>query len=378
VSEFADQFEAYQKKNFALASYLALRQANVPEEADICMKDFGYALESLDFVEVGSILVGGATAQPNNCDSKLLQSIKTILQPVPRDSNHFFYCGDAYDKKTIELSDHDSVDSSDGSSKESSDDREAREKDDFVSESDDIEALADDDELLHDDTVPSPIFVKFQIDGVPASIEDLRHVTRSGVLTTTVSVFKSSGNSLYSGEALTWSHRAFASEITALLRSYVAEQTLARLQGAHDLLSHEHFQLVMKCLSRIQTVVSFIVEIFFFISQRGVMMPAGAPAGAEAAVEEGFSILDAELVKRSELVLSRLPGNVYFTSTILEGNQDRLHFWCILSLQNTIGSISVQIYHPDGHDAAVNVLHKLHEILCSCIHLTNQRLLLRR
>jgi hypothetical protein len=379
VSEFADQFDVHQKKSFALALYLALRQANSPELADICITDFGYALESLDFVEVSSILVGGTTAQLNNGDSKLLQSIKTILEPVPGDSYHFFYSGDAYAKKPLELEDHDSADSSSDSSNNSSDDGDDMAKNVLApSRSDDIETLDDDEDILDEDTTPPPIFVKFQIEGVDASVEELRHVTRSGILTTTVSVFKSSGGSPYSGGLLTWSHRAFASEITALLRSFVAEQTLARIEGTHDLMPHEHLQLVMKCLSRIQSVVSFIVEIYFFISQRGMMMPAGAPAGAEAAVEEGFSILDVELVNRTELALSRLPGNMYFVSTIRDGNRDQLHFWCILSLQNTLGSISVQIYNPDGHDAAINVLNKLHDILCSCIHRTNQRLLLRR
>ncbi|KAG7353587.1 hypothetical protein IV203_002942 [Nitzschia inconspicua] len=386
VSEFADKFEMYQRKNFTLALYLALRQAKQSEETNLSKSDFEYALESLEFVEVCSILVGGTTSRSTGSDSKLLQNIRTILQPVPGDSSHFFYSGDAYDGKSMESGDHDSIGSSESSSDSSADFsagsspvmpeeqvnsfRPTQEKEE--------EPLEDNSGVSRPDaSIPEPIFVKFQIDGAPVSIEELSRITRSGILKATVSVFKSTMISSTLTRGKSWSHRAFASEITALLRSFVAEQTLARLQGADDLLSQESLQLVMKCLSRIQSVVSFYVEIYFFISQRGMMMPAGAPAGAEAAVEEGFSILDAELTKNTSLSLTRLSGSMYFVSRINVDSDEPLVFWCILSLQNSSGTIACQIYHPEGQQKAMTVLHQLHTILCSCIHLTNQRLLLQ-
>jgi hypothetical protein len=194
----------------------------------------------------------------------------------------------------------------------------------------------------------------------------------------TVSIFKSYDDKLDASPSslqLPVSHQGFILEIATLLKSYVAEQTLERLRNANY--SEDNLQLVRKCMAKIRSVVSFVIEIYFFISQRDMMMPAAAPAGGEAEVGEGLLVLEMELKNNSYFVLKPLPDGVYFVSSIV-GEEVPLQFWCLLKLQRSNGTISSQIYHPHGETVAMNVLSRIHRILCSCINIVNQQLLLRR
>jgi hypothetical protein len=227
--------------------------------------------------------------------------------------------------------------------------------------------------------VNPPIFIRFQLDGQTAKVRDLNNISKSAILSTTVSVFKANkdGSKLSLPRQLPFSHKAFSVEITALLKSYVAEQTLERLRGAHDMSSEDNLHLVRRCLSRIQSVVTFTVEIYFYISRRDMMMPAAAPAGGEAEVSEGFHILDLELQNNGSFILKPVPGASYLISSTIEQDEP-LEFWCLLNVQNTNGIISSQIYHPGGEEAALGIMTRVHDMLCACIHRANQQLLLRR
>ena len=106
-------------------------------------------------------------------------------------------------------------------------------------------------------------------------------------------------------------------------------------------------------------------------------MPAAAPAGGEAEVEEGLLLLEMELTNNDFFLLKPLPDGVYFVSG-LDSGEVPLPFWCLLKLQRSNGTISSQMYHPDGESAAMNILSHIHDALCSCINIVNQQLLLRR
>ena len=106
-------------------------------------------------------------------------------------------------------------------------------------------------------------------------------------------------------------------------------------------------------------------------------MPAAAPAGGEAEVEEGLLLLEMELTNNDSFALKPVPDGVYFVSG-MEGGEVPLPFWCLLKLQRSNGTISSQIYHPDGESIAMNILSRIHEALCCCINVVNQQLLLRR
>ena len=107
-------------------------------------------------------------------------------------------------------------------------------------------------------------------------------------------------------------------------------------------------------------------------------MPAAAPAGGEAEVEEGFRILDTELRKNTSCLVKPLVGAMYFIGALGWTDEASVEFWCLLHLQSSRGNIAAQVYHPDGQDSAMEVMTQIHDVLCSCIHRTNQQLLLRR
>lgn len=374
VSDFADRFELEQEKNFTLAAYLALRQASTPEEAGIDESDFKEVIQSLQFVEVNNFLVTGTPVDDSE-ESKLLRSLKTIVSPVPGDAHHFYYSGHSK-FEILEVGENESGDSSDDDSSNSVEDSKRSDAisskvDDSVLTRDSYSSEGNDTGNLHESSDP-PIFVRFKLDGKIASSDDLNKISKSSILTVTVSIFKSTSPSSLPIPAL---HQGFALEIAALLKSYIAEQTLERLRDATY--SEDNLQMVRRCMAKIRSVVSFVIEIYFFISQRDMMMPAAAPAGGEAEVEEGLLVLEMELMNNSSFVLKPLPDGVYFVSSVT-GKEVPLQFWCLLKLQRSNGTISSQIYHPEGDVIATDVLSRIHGILCSCINVVNQQLLLRR
>jgi hypothetical protein len=381
VSDFADRFELEQVKNFTLAAYLALRQASTPEDAEIDPSDFKEVIKSLQFVEVNNFLITGTPLDDSDDESKLLRSLKTILSPVPGDSYHFYYSGHS----KFEILDDDENESGDSSDDDSShSDEDFKRADaipfkagDFILNKNNRLSEGSDDGNLHESLDP-PIFVRFNLDGKIASSVDLNQITKSSILTVTVSIFKSYDEKLDASLPsiqLPVSHQGFIFEIAILLKSYVAEQTLERLRNL--IYSEDNLQLVRKCMAKIRSVVSFVIEIYFFISQRDMMMPAAAPAGGEAEVEEGLLLLEMELNNNSFFLLKPLPDGVYFASSIV-GEEVPLQFWCLLKLQRSNGTISSQIYHPHGETVAMDVLSRIHGMLCSCINIVNQQLLLRR
>lgn len=381
VSDFADRFELEQVKNFTLAAYLALRQDPTLDDKEIDSSDVEEVIQSLKFVEVNSFLVSGTPLDDNGDESKLLRSLRTVISPIPGNSHHFYYSGHSK-FEALDVGENESGDSSDDDSSNSS--GQFKKAEDIGSRFGDVILTKDSNSIEETENESStesldpPIFVRFHLDGNLASSEDLNKIAKSSILTVTVSVFKSSNDVSKTSlplQQLPVSHQGFAIEIATLLKSYIAEQTLERLQNATH--SEENLQLVRKCMSKVTSVVSFVMEIYFFISQRDMMMPAAAPAGGEAEVEEGLLLLEMELTNNDHFILKPLPDDVYFVCDI-EGAEVSLPFWCLLKLQRSNGTISSQLYHPDGEFVAMNTLTRIHEALCCCINVVNQQLLLRR
>jgi hypothetical protein len=372
VSDFADRFELEQMKNFTLSAYLALRKTSSPEDAKIDAADFEEVIQSLQFVEVTSVVVVGAPLDDSSEESKLLRSIKTIICPVPGDEYHFYYSGHSK-VEMLEVGENESGGSSDDNSTATG--VATSNVGEFLSSRDDLsesEESEESDIVNQEESVNPPIFVRFRLDGETASLDDLNGITKSSILSVTVSIFKSYKDKL---KILPSSHQGFGLEISALLKSYVAEQTLERLQNTSY--SEDNLRLVRKCMAKILSVVSFVIEIHFYISRRDMMMPASAPAGGEAEVMAGFLVLEMELMNNGYFVLQPLADDVFFVKSII-GEESSLDFWCLMKLQRSNGTISSQIYNPDGEEAAISVMSRIHDVLCSCIHITNQQLLLRR
>eukprot|EP00536_Pseudo-nitzschia_multiseries_P007031 jgi/Psemu1/194486/e_gw1.157.96.1 len=383
VSDFADRFEVEQVKNFTLAAYLALRQASTDEDARIDGTDFEEVIKSLKFVEVSNFLVGGAAMDDKEEESKLLRSIKTILSPVPGDKHHFFYSK----AELLEVGEIESGDSS-VSVDDSSISGEDLNTTDFnltkvggliLSKEEHPIGGSHSDDLNTKESLNPPLFVRFHLDGKLATLQDLNGITKSSTLTVMVSIFDSDKDEFVASPSsfkLPASHKNFVLEISSLLKSYIAERTLERFQNAE--LSDEILQIVRKCMAKIRSVVSFVIELYFFISQRDMMMPAAAPAGGEAEVEEGLLLLEIELMNNGHFILRPLTEGIYFLSSMVRvGDEGRLQFWCLLKLQRSDGTISSQIYHPEGEEVAMNVVVLIHSVLCCCINRVNQQLLLK-
>jgi hypothetical protein len=82
-------------------------------------------------------------------------------------------------------------------------------------------------------------------------------------------------------------------------------------------------------------------------------------------------------MNNGSFILQPLSDGVYFVSSIV-GEKLSLDFWCLLKLQKVNGTVASQIYHPAGEHIAMTTLSHIHDVVCSCIHITNQQLLLRR
>jgi hypothetical protein len=235
-------------------------------------------------------------------------------------------------------------------------------------------------EAIHRVAAPPPIFVRFKLDGEPASLKDLQTITKStSLLAAEISLFKApqptKPMSGYTG--LPWSHQVAAIEISALLKSYVAEQTIERIRHYGRSISDENIMLVKKCLKRVRSVVSFSLEVFFYVSKTDQMVPASAPAGGELEVEEGFLLLTSELHNNVSFDFEPVSGDGFVVSSAEKGDK-ALEFWSFVYLQKSEGIVSSQIYHPEGEEKAMAVTSRVHEVISSCVHRVNQQLLLKR
>ena len=405
VTDFADRFEIAQRENFAAAAYLALRNDTSPMIESFDRGDLTKVLKTCDFVEIITVLVAGVGLSTDEDSlqvehSKLYRSIKTIFRPVPGDDYCMFYCGDRHLGDTLGIDDDgsDSITTTD-SSIDYSLENPSGEADLEEAGTDETRATFDDgldkdpayqhreEDLdtnwLFREILPPPVFVRFKLDGSSASIKDLHNISKSANLTAEISVFKTDGRSSeapvsnFGYDRLPWTHQPVAVELSALLKSYVAEQTIERLRHQSSSISDEDLRLVRRCMKRVHNVVSFSIEVYFYVSKADAMVPASAPAGGEREVEEGFLLLNSEVKKNVFFEFRSVTRGGFVISGTEEANKP-LDFWCFLYVQSNDGIVSSQIYHRDGEEKASEVLSKVHRVICSCVHRVNQQLLLKR
>jgi hypothetical protein len=390
VTEFIDQFEIAERENFAVAAYLALRNdfsAIERFEKD----DFAMVLTSLQFVEVANVMVAGQGDDSTvDTESKLIRLIQTIFSPVPGDEECLFYSGGELLEETFSISDDDSESlDADVLSADGSIDRDHGV--DQETSNIPMRSPSDDDSGLERTRARSslstpPIFVRFKVDGVVVPFKSLNRIDKTSSLTAEVSVSVSKSrryqamSSTFGGtevSVLPWSHQAVISELNILLKWYVAEQTIEKLRHQGSEISQENLNLVKKCMKRVQSTLSFSIEVFFYVSKTDLMVPASAPAGSESQVIEGFALLHDELCKNEVYRFTPVASGGYYVSVPMEGNS-ALPFWCFLYVQTNEGLVSSQIYHPEGEHVAVEVMSKINASIRNCIHRVNQQLLLTR
>ena len=404
VTEFADLFEAAQKKNLSAASYLALRSSALPAVESFEEGDFAEVLSACTFVEAASVLIPAVSSTTDTetireDESKLAQVIRTVLRPVPGNQQCFFYCGIGDVEELMRIDTHDSDDSLssvDGESEISGEQQSANCDDDL--EADENRTHTFDDGLTSVDSlsldgdcnaetgmsnlVSPPIFVKFTLDGKPATVRDIYSITTSTNLAVHISVFESSmkltrGSRTAYHPQVPWSHQTVCLEITTLLKSYVAEQTIERLRHVGSSISDDDLKLVKTCLNRVRSVVSFSSDVYFYVSKTELMVPSSAPAGGESEVEEGFRILNTELRNNGTFNLKSVTGGGFMVADTVSFDQS-LECWCFVKVNKNEGLVSAQAYHPEGEQKATEVMSNIHAVVRSCVHRVNQQLLLKR
>jgi hypothetical protein len=404
VTEFADRFEAAQKKNLSAAAYLALRSSAPPAVERFEEGDFDQVLSACTFVEAANVFIPAVSSATDKetvreDESKLAQVILTVLRPVPGNQQCSFYCGigDVEDGMRINANDSDdSLSSVDGESEVSGEQQSANFEDDL--EADESRTHILDDGLTSLDSlsldgyrnaeagvsnlVSPPIFVKFTLDGKPATVRDIYSITKSTNLALHISVFESRmkltrGSGTAYHPQVPWSHQTVGLEITALLKSYVAEQTIERLRHVGSSISDDDLKLVKTCLNRVRSVVSFSTDVYFYVSKTDLMVPSSAPAGGESEVEEGFRILNTELRNNGTFNLKSVTGGGFMVADTVSSHQS-LECWCFVKVNKSEGLVSAQAYHPEGEQKATEVMSNIHAVVRSCVHRVNQQLLLKR
>jgi hypothetical protein len=353
VSQFVYNLEEAYAKIFSTSAYLALRECSDEDRAAMNGEDFQEAVNTCVFVEVSNVLVVGSSlvARTSSCgESKLLQLIKTVLCPVPGDSPYFFYNGTP---TTNSIS----------------------EDDDYIilEPNNESNVVSSHSEASHSEQLNPPIFVRLKLDGEIATASSLNLISKSSVLAVEVSLFPCTPQE-NSSMFLPLEHQLFAREISMLLKSFVAEQTLERLLGAT--MSEDNLNLVRKCLDLSKTTMILCIDVFFFSSKKDSMESASGHAGGETSFDVSYGLFESELLSIGQLELRKgSEGDFFVSCTSREANPE---FWTRIRQDKMNGKIVCQVYHPDGVETARLLSDQLDGLLQSCLHRTNQRLLLRR
>ena len=374
-------------QNYASAAYVALKGETNPSVEYLNLDDFTEILRSLVFVEVATI---DLRTQDGSADSgirsKLSQLTKSVLQTIPDEDFCLYYSGSVV-RETVftPVLDDDSADSvsllnipledlseDEDISRHSTADAESSHADESTQTNLEFSAVSS-------STASAPIFIRFLLDGKPASVHDLSSIENESSLSVLISLFND--GSRRPGEVfksdpshLPPSHLNVAMELAGLLNAFVAEQSLERLRLLGPKIDDEGFKDAKSCLRKARDVVTSTIEVFFYVAKVDAMIPASAPAGCDAEVEVGFDMLSEQLRSNREITLE--PFGAGFVA--VDSELQRLAYWCFISVRRSRAVISVEIFHPDGPHKAAEVLSSMHGLISMCCHKVNQLLLLQR
>ena len=394
VSEFCGRFDQLQKENFAAAAYLALRSTEKPAVDYFSNDDLSEVLSICSFVEAASVVIPPVSLLGETEQQRLGKVMQTMLLPVPGDDGCYYYSGNETENQMLRHSEGMDSDGSSGGESIGSLDRDSvlgnehagveHHRQPSSVDDDALDLSLDGEDHLEEPFSGSyqtqvPLFVRIELDGQPATLSDLNQVERSSKLTVRVSVFSHdpSNTEESTQRRIPWSHQLFSIEMESLLKSYVAEQTVERLRYIGPGISREDLRVVKSNLKRVRSLVSFSIEVFFYVSKIDLMVPSSTPAGGEAEVEEGFHSLNDELVNNGSYTLQPVGVGSYVVMSVSPVS-GAVPFWAFVKINRVDGTITAQIYHPGGEEEGSHVGTKIHNIVCWCIHRVNQRLLLKQ
>lgn len=387
VTDFTDLLTAAHLRNYATAAYLALMSDMPPPFRFFHLDDFAEALRTLEFVEVSTVILSGeAGGGDQSMQKKLARMIETVLRPIPDEDFCLFYKGgERQDMFLTGLDDESDTVSIFSSPLASESDEESQHA------AADLDSIPDDESSsvtnLGSNVGPgsvasAPLFVRFLLDGEPASVHDLAMIDRSTSLSVLLSVFrdkKTPERAIRRVEPaeLPTSHLNVAVELAGLLNAFVAEQTLERLRHHGPRIEDDDIRIAKTCLRQARDVVTSTIEVYFYVAKTDAMVPASAPAGSEVEVELGFQMLMQEL-RSNEIVPLLAFGSGGFVAVEIEQGTETLAYWCFVNLRKTRSIITVEVYHPKGRQMGSDVLSTVNDFISACCHRVNQVLLLQR
>ncbi|KAL7542994.1 hypothetical protein ACHAXR_012278 [Thalassiosira sp. AJA248-18] len=381
VSEIATEIESSHAKNFARASYLALRDAHNPITS-LEMNEVEYILSSCRFKEVLHAFVSvddlsdhlSSDAQTMT-GSKLGSVIGTLLQIVPGSNDEiFFYYG-----AEIEDSDEEAIkigpnNIHDLSLNDSHDDFMAADVRSFPIEEDASDGMQSFDEV--DDSIPHrhpdsdnpPLFFRFTLgqDQEVASLNDILALKKSATLTARVSVFEETEKKLPP------SHAIVVSKLQSALNSFASEQTLEKYRFLGRCMTEEDFKVAMQNIAKTNHHRAEI-SLDFFISRSNSLVAANNPSGSEKDLDHGFTVLLDQLDLSPSTIRASHESFLVLDDS---ASRDVLPYWCFIQIRKPRGCIIVRVYHPLGDKAAEEQVQSTQKLVKAICHRTNQLLLL--
>ena len=400
VTEYADEIEANHGRNYARASYLALRSGGVSENISFDTFDFQYALAHCSFIEFKTITLvqGPEDAISPGGDSNLSRAITDALSVVPGDKYCLFYNGDeghAPAEVYAEDSDMDAIDDEDET--KATDDRE-----EFMFSEDDMDtshhhehqpdaasshgfSLSSDGSETpygsHD--ILAPIFVRLYLDDKLVAPDEIIGLSKSATLKAQISLFDPSGVMTnkhlddLDPSVVPEAHYAVVLRIRSLLDSYVAEQLLERFRFYGQTISSSDLKLARQCLHKARHVLSRDVNIRFYDAKSDSMVHPAALAVGDAQIEQAIPLLCSELQKNSSIQMNPTSAMGFFVIDTVEIGS-ALSYWCFVTLKIRLGVVNVKLYHPQGEWRAAEALSGVLDHIIKTTHRVNQMLLLRR
>lgn len=393
MTEFTELIEAHHRFNYASAAFQWVVSTNSKVEFNV--DDLEYVMSHLKFIEVAKVVVAGDTTD-GTTTSKLPDLLYTVLTPVESNGTCFAYRSPAPNDVLFQLDDDSSVGDScnaDGRATIS-----ARVEDDETSAQGTLSLTINDNpaeeevsiqsessvgKVFSDNAGKIPLFVKFLVDGKPATIGDIAVISCSSTICVLLSIFddtshRASTEARRSKLDLSSAQSNAAAKINSLLSSYVAEQTLERLRHSYANIDEENLYLARKCLRMARHSLLSAIDVFFYVSKTDSMVPASAPAENSAEIEEGFKLLTDQFFRNNQYTLKTFGDDSSYFVLDLATELPVLPFFCFLKLRKSRGILSVEIYHPDGLDQGAQILERINEMVLQSCHRTNQILLLRR
>jgi hypothetical protein len=381
VCEFADNLEIMHQKCFAAAAYLALLDDASVVNFD--PDDIALIRGICNFVEVAAVFIEGdanegATDISEVRGSSFFRMIETTLLPVPGDDCFFYYSGSIPKQEEILEGNFDPfLDDENDDAPSDSEGQESRTEGSDNEGGREIGLIGPFDMERSWKSVIFPIFVRFSINGNPATLRDLNTLDNNLRLAAQISLFHHDENHVVGSAKRTmpWSHNFVSTELRLLLDSFVAEQTIERLRHVRSV-GHVDLSIVKRCIRKARNVVSSVVDIFF-VSKTDAMAHASTLANSDADMEGIFSLFLRELQGSQSIKLQLVAKDTYVVAPFSDVDR-AVAYWAFVDVKKRLGAVSIDVYHPAGLEMASVVSSQLRDFVLFVCRRVNQLLLLER